>query len=153
MCTPITQYKMLRHLRWMQEQISGAAAARLTWLGTSRAKSNTKGYSSTYLAMGFANGRAGTQKRRAPPSCIAGWARTAAQREDELVTLHVAHGQAPRALVHPVVDHGAWRGRIACTAARAPCYYYKGLPSLSSRITRDCPPSLLELQGIALPPF
>ena len=26
---------------------------------------NTKGYSSTYLAMGFANVRAGTQKRRA----------------------------------------------------------------------------------------
>ena len=26
--------------------------------------SNTKGYSSTYLAMGFANVRAGTQKRR-----------------------------------------------------------------------------------------
>ena len=31
-----------------------------------RAGTNTKGYSSTYLAMGFANVRAGTQKRRGP---------------------------------------------------------------------------------------
>ena len=33
--------------------------------GKSTLLPNTKGYSSTYLAMGFANVRAGTQKRRA----------------------------------------------------------------------------------------
>ena len=42
------------------EHADGLEAA----VGPSMPALNTKGYSSTYLAMGFANVRAGTQKRR-----------------------------------------------------------------------------------------
>ena len=55
---------------------------------------NTKGYSSTYLAMGFANVRAGTQKR---PFCIAGRFRRRVPHGSPPVAAAVASGSQRRA--------------------------------------------------------
>ena len=54
-------------LKGMAERGKGPTKGLVTWKKYAPAAclSNTKGYSSTYLAMGFANVRAGTQIRRA----------------------------------------------------------------------------------------
>ena len=51
--------------------------------------SNTKGYSSTYLAMGFANVRAGTQKRHALARVIRGYILTETLSWPALVLVQV----------------------------------------------------------------